>query len=84
LDEYAEKAGVPRIKIHNLRHSHDSYLRSLGVDSFSIAAIAGRTLRITEDTYLHLYDAERDRTRLAIDTELPPPTTQKLPKPPKP
>ncbi len=71
LDEYATKAGVPRIKVHNLRHSHDSYLRSVGIDKFAISAIAGRTPRITEDTYLHIYDVERDATRLAIDTDLP-------------
>lgn len=78
LDEYAARAGVPRIKVHNLRHSHDSYLHSLGVDDFAIAAIAGRTLRITEDTYIHLYGADRDRTRLAIDTTLPQSTPQIL------
>jgi len=32
IDKYSKKAGVPRIKVHALRHSHASYLISLGID----------------------------------------------------
>lgn len=78
LDVYAERAGLPHIKVHGLRHSHDSYLHSIGVDDFAISAIAGRSVRITEETYIHLYDVERDRTREIINTKLPQNTTQTL------
>lgn len=81
LDEYAIKAGVCRIKVHSLRHSHDSYLHDLGVNEFEIAAIAGRTVRVTTDTYLHTYSATAENIRARMDTEMPSPlTTQKPPK----
>ena len=70
LDSYADKAGVKRIKVHSLRHSHDSYLHSLGVSDFEIAAISGRTVRVTEDVYIHTYDIEHNKTRLLINTAL--------------
>ena len=70
LDSYAEKANVPKIKVHALRHSHDSYLHSLGVSDFEIAAISGRTVRVTEDVYIHTYDIEHNHTRQLINTTL--------------
>ncbi len=70
LDEYAKLANVPRIQVKGLRHSHDSYLHELGVDDFEIAAISGRTVRVTTDVYIHTYDARKQAIRDKINTDL--------------
>lgn len=51
-----EKAGVKKIRIHDLRHSHASYLINEGVDAIIIKQRLGhKNIKITLDTYSHLY-----------------------------
>ena len=51
-----EKAGVKRIRIHDLRHSHASYLIDRGVDAMRIKERLGhKDIKITLNTYGHLY-----------------------------
>jgi integrase len=53
---YTEKAGVKKIRIHDLRHSHVSYLINQGVEPLLIKERLGHTdIRITLNTYGHLY-----------------------------
>ena len=60
MDRGAEKAGVKRIRIHDLRHSHVSLLIDMG---FSVVAIGERvgheSERITLD-YAHLFPSKQD------------------------
>lgn len=60
MDRGAEKAGVKRIRIHDLRHSHVSLLIDMG---FSVVAIGDRvgheSERITLD-YAHLFPSKQD------------------------
>lgn len=52
----AEKAGLPPIRVHDLRHSHASMLIELGFTPLEIADRLGHeSVKTTLDTYSHLY-----------------------------
>lgn len=52
----AEKAGVKRIRVHDLRHSHTAYLINKNVEPLLIKERLGhKDIRITLNTYGHLY-----------------------------
>ncbi len=56
ITKYHKKANVPDIKTHALRHSHASYLISLGVDILSVSKRLGHSTTVeTLKTYGHLY-----------------------------
>lgn len=48
-------AGVPFIRIHDLRHSHVSLLIDMGFNPHLIAARIGDTVQMVNNTYGHLY-----------------------------
>ena len=51
-----EKAGVKRIRVHDLRHSHVAYLIEKGVEPLLIKErLDHKDIRITLNTYGHLY-----------------------------
>lgn len=58
LAKYAKKAGVKKIRLHDLRHSHASYLIHKG---FPITAISQRlghkNPKVTLEVYSHVYQA---------------------------
>ena len=61
LIEHAVAAGVPRIRIHDLRHSHASLLIELGFSPTLIAARLGHAkVSMTLDIYGHLYPNKQD------------------------
>lgn len=74
LTKYCKKAGVPRITIHNLRHTHASLLISHGVSIQSVAKRLGHgNTQTTERVYIHLLDdlEHKDNTKiLGILSEL--------------
>lgn len=51
----SEKAAVPFIRIHDLRHSHVSLLIELGFSVYLIAERIGDTVQMVNSTYGHLY-----------------------------
>ena len=52
----AEKAGLPPIRVHDLRHSHASMLVEIGFSPLEIANRLGHeSVKTTLDTYSHLY-----------------------------
>lgn len=56
MRNYCIKAGVHKIRIHDLRHSHASLLIHLGVSPVLIARRLGHEkIQTTLDTYSHLY-----------------------------
>lgn len=60
LHEYAEKAGVKKIRVHDLRHSHASYLVDLGFDLVAIKERLGHaSINETINTYSHLYPSKQ-------------------------
>ena len=56
MDRGAKVAGVKRIRIHDLRHSHASLLVEMGFTPLAIAERLGHEkIETTLNTYSHLY-----------------------------
>ncbi|WP_018213722.1 site-specific integrase [Desulfitobacterium hafniense] len=55
LDRLAEKAGIERIRVHDLRHSHVALMIELGYRTHAIAQRIGDTPEEVHRTYAHLY-----------------------------
>ena len=56
LDKYSELAGIPRIRVHDLRHSHVALLIEQGVAPMIIQERLGHeSINTTLGTYVHLY-----------------------------
>ena len=53
----AEEAGLKRITLHGLRHSHVSLLISKKYDIFEVSKRIGhKSVKTTQDVYGHLFD----------------------------
>lgn len=56
IKRVAEKTGLPKIRVHDLRHSHASMLIEMGFDILEISERLGHeSVKTTLDTYSHLY-----------------------------
>lgn len=61
MKRHIEMAGVKKIRIHDLRHSHASYLIHEGVAPLIIKERLGhKDIKITLNTYGHLYPNEQE------------------------
>ena len=71
MDEYADKAGVKRIRVHDLRHSHASLVISQGLKIEDIILLSKRLghrdIKETLNTYSHLFPNAQRRILEAID-----------------
>jgi site-specific recombinase XerD len=56
---YTEKAGLPRIRIHDLRHSFVSMLIHNGGNFVVIANLIDDTVEMVTQTYGHLYQQDK-------------------------
>lgn len=60
LKNHADKAGIKRIRVHSLRHSHVAYLINQGIQPLIIKERLGhRDIKITLNTYGHLYPSQQ-------------------------
>lgn len=66
-DKYIKMTGVKKIRIHDFRHSHASYLINQGFDPIDIAARLGHTVKETMDRYGHLYPDRQQKMAKNID-----------------
>lgn len=65
-----EKAGVKKIRVHDLRHSHVAYLINRGIEPILIKERLGhKDIRITLNTYGHLYPNQQRRVADLLDSE---------------
>ncbi len=55
MDRGTKIAGVKRIRIHDLRHSHISLLINMGFTAAEIGQRVGHTSTVITDTYIHLF-----------------------------
>lgn len=56
MKKYSGLAGVKKIRIHDLRHSHASFLIEKGVPPLAISELLDHEdIQTTLNTYLHLY-----------------------------
>jgi len=63
-----ERAGLPTIRIHDLRHSCASMLIAAGHSPKSVQLHLGHSsIAITLDTYTHLFPDEQDRVGASLD-----------------
>ncbi|MDE7003014.1 MAG: tyrosine-type recombinase/integrase, partial [Oscillospiraceae bacterium] len=60
LDRAAAAAGIQRIRIHDLRHSHAALLVELGYTIVAVAERLGDTVEVAMSTYSHLYPDKMD------------------------
>ena len=64
------KAGVKNIRVHDLRHSHVAYLINKGIEPLLIKERVGhKDIRITLNTYGHLYPNQQRRVADLLDSE---------------
>ena len=64
------KAGVKKIRVHDLRHSHVAYLINKGIEPILIKERLGhKDIRITLNTYGHLYPNQQRRIADLLDNE---------------
>lgn len=54
---------IPRIRIHDLRHSHVSYLANKGADSWDIAERLGHSKEMVEKRYSHMFPEKRRKMK---------------------
>ena len=60
--EFAEKAKLEKIRVHDFRHSHASLLVNNGINIQEVARRLGHAkIEITWNTYSHLYPREEER-----------------------
>lgn len=63
-------AGVKKIRVHDLRHSHVAYLIEKGVEPLLIRDRLGhKDIRITLNTYGHLYPNQQRKVANLLDEE---------------
>lgn len=60
FQKYTEKAGLKRIRIHDLRHSFVSMLIHNGVNLAVVADLISDTLEQVTKTYAHMYSSDRE------------------------
>ena len=69
MDRGAKEAGVKRIRIHDIRHSHVSYLIDLGFSATAIADRVGHeSIEITYN-YAHLFPSKQTEMVDKMDLE---------------
>ena len=73
MKRHIEAADVPKIRVHDLRHSHVAYLIHKGVEPLLIKERVGhKDIRITLNTYGHLYPNQQRKVADILDNEKSP------------
>lgn len=69
LIKHAAAAGIPRIRVHDLRHSHASLLINLGVSPLVISERLGHEkVSTTLDIYGHLYPSKQEEVSEMLES----------------
>lgn len=69
LDRAAATAGVKRIRIHDLRHSHAALMVELGYSIVAVAERLGDTVEVAMSTYSHLYPNKMETLAADLDRQ---------------
>ena len=70
LNKHAGEAGIQRIRVHDLRHSHVSLLINMGVSPLVISERLGHEkVSTTLDIYAHLYPSKQDEITGLIEDQ---------------
>jgi integrase len=74
-DALMDKAGVPRVRLHDLRHLHASIAIKNGADPKLLADRLGHSrASFTMDRYTHLFESQRADGAVSLLDFLPPPS----------
>ena len=66
---HIDKAGIKKIRVHDLRHSHVAYLIFHGVQPLIIKERLGhKDIKVTLNTYGHLYPSEQKKVAGMLDS----------------
>ena len=67
-EKYSSLAELKRIRIHDFRHSHASFLAFMGINIQEIARRLGHAkIEMTWNTYAHLYPKEEERATAVLN-----------------
>ena len=69
MDRGAKEAGVKRIRIHDLRHSHVSLLIEMGFSALAIADRVGHESVDITYKYAHLFPSKQQEMAQKLDIE---------------
>src|SRR5699024_12522767 len=70
-NRYINKSGVKRIRLHDIRHSHASYLINNGYDIQIVSKRLGHAkVSMTLDNYSHLYPNTENETIEFVNKDL--------------
>ena len=69
MDRGAKEAGVKRIRIHDLRHSHVSLLIEMGFSALAIADRVGHESVDFTYKYAHLFPSKQQEMAQKLDME---------------
>lgn len=69
MDRGAKAAGVKRIRIHDLRHSHVSFLIEMGFSALAIAERVGHESIVITYRYAHLFPTKQKEMADRLDQE---------------
>ena len=69
MDRGAKEAGVKRIRIHDLRHSHVSLLIEMGFSALAIADRVGHESVDITYKYAHLFPSKQQEMAQKLDME---------------
>ncbi len=69
LTEAANAAGVKRIRVHDLRHSHAALLVELGYSIVAVAERLGDTVDVAMSTYAHLYPDKMEQVAADLNRQ---------------
>lgn len=69
MDRGAKEAGVKRIRIHDLRHSHVSLLIEMGFSALAIADRVGHESIDITYKYAHLFPSKQKEMAQRLDIE---------------
>lgn len=68
IAKYATAAGVKKIRVHDIRHSHASLLIEMGINIILISERLGHEkIQTTLDTYSHLYPNKHEEVAEQLD-----------------
>ena len=71
MDRGAKEAGVKRIRIHDLRHSHVSLLIEMGFSALAIADRVGHESVDITYKYAHLFPSKQQEMAQKLDIKAP-------------
>ena len=69
MDRGAKEAGVKRIRIHDLRHSHVSLLIEMGFSALAIADRVGHESVDITYKYAHIFPSKQQEMAQKLDME---------------